>query len=759
MKWTGPGLALLAALAVGAAPASADTTYTVSSTLDQTSGGSCAGTVCTSLRAAVTNVPAGSTIQLSIGIYKLNGFLAVGKSLSITGISPAQTTIQQTKTGDGVIEASTGDLSLSQLTITGGNKQGINGQDPAAGGIYTAGTSLSLGHVSVTGNTATGSSAPGANGGDAIGAIQLDGSTTTLTIAASSITNNSATGGRGADVVPGDGRNGGTAYGAIADFAQTGPTISNSVISNNTATGGTGGTGSGLSGYSGGLSGQADGAMTFIPKTAASTTVILGTTITNNTSIGGQGGKGINSARGGNGNTVFAALSNGTNTLKLVSSTISGNTGTPSAGGTGSTNGHPGTVIGGGLDAESGNLTLINSTVSGNVITGDSEGGGIDMRSSTGKLTLGNDTIFGNSAQQGGNIDAISTQMTLAGTIIAGGVAGPTYSTTANCNLATVTVINLGHNLEGTAPTHCGLSGPNTLVGANPQLASLAANGGLTQTMALGPASPALGAGGACTDISLAGSVPLGVDQRGLPRAAACDIGAFEHQPVAEQAGPTITGSPTFASTLTCSPGTWSGDGLSYRYRWSRGGSAIPGATGNTLLVTASDFSTQLGCTITATGIYGTGTASTSVTMPTSCRCTPKVTKLAESHRTWRRGGRLARLSAAAKRPPVGTTFTFTLDRAATVVLSFTRTSNGRVVHHRCVPLTAANHSDRACTITKADGSMTFKAHAGVNSVSFQGRLSKKQRLATGNYLLGITAALTGGPTSTPSTLRFSIVS
>jgi hypothetical protein len=704
-------------------------------------------------------VPAGATIQLRGGIYKLSGFLAVGKDLSIAGVSPAQTTIQQTKSGDGVIEASAGDLSLSQLTITGGTKHGVSGQDQAAGGIFTAGASLSLDHVSVTGNTATGSSAPGANGGIAVGAVQIDGASTALTIAASSITHNSAAGGRGADAVgSGDGKSGGTAYGAISDFAQTGPAITNSVISSNTATGGTGGTGSGLSGFSGGISGQADGGVTSIPKSAPSTTVILGTTIANNKSIGGQGGKGVSSARGGAGDTVFAAVSTGTNTLKVISSTISGNTGTPSTGGSGSTNGNAGPVVGGGVAAESGNVTLINSTVSGNVISGDSEGGGIDMRSSTGTLTLGNDTIFGNTAAQGGNISAASTQITLAGTIIAGGVAGPAHSTTADCSLDTVTVIDLGHNLESAAPTRCGLSSPDTLIGVNPQIASLAANGGLTQTMALGPASPALGAGGACTDISKAGSAPLSVDQRGLSRATPCDIGAFQHQPIAERAGPSITGSATFASKLTCVPGSWSGDGLSFQYQWSRGGHAIPGATGNALLVSASDFGTQLSCAIRANGTYGTGTASARLTMPPSCNCTPRITKVTESHRTWRRGSKLARLSAGTRRPPLGTTFTLTLDRAATVRLSFTRTSNGRVVHHRCVALTTANHRDGACTITKAAGSMTFKAHAGVNRISFQGRLSRKQRLATGDHVLAITGALPGGPSSKPSVLRFSVV-
>ena len=99
MRWTGWGVALLLTLMLGAVPADAATTYTVSGQSDPP-GATCNGTVCASLRAAVTNLPSGGTIQLGSGIYKLNGVLQIGQSETIVGLSPAQTTIQQTKSGE-----------------------------------------------------------------------------------------------------------------------------------------------------------------------------------------------------------------------------------------------------------------------------------------------------------------------------------------------------------------------------------------------------------------------------------------------------------------------------------------------------------------------------------------------------------------------------------------------------------------------------------------------------------------------------------
>lgn len=763
MKRTAWFLGFLVVLALGAGPANAATRYTVSGTGDAP-GATCTGTVCASLRAAVSDVPAGSTIQLGPGIYKLSGVLLIGQSETIAGVSPSQTTIQQTEAGDGVIEASVGNLALSGLTVTGGSKLGKSGFDQHAGGIFTAGTGLTLDHVSVTNNTATGyKGVGGSGGGDAVGGIQIDGSSTVLTISDSSITNNTATGGDGANVTNGNGGPGGTAYGALSDFAAA-ATITNTLISGNTATGGNGGTASGNVGFSGGLSGQADGAITIIAHPSSSTTLIAGSTIANNTSIGGKGGNGVgtsNVPRGGNGNTVFGALSGGGNTLKVVSSTVSGNTGRPATGGTGSTTGSAGSVVGGGVSIGSGSAALINSTIAGNVATGaNGEGGGVDMRS-TGALVMAADTVFGNTAGEGGNLYASSSQFRINSTIIAGGVQTTTGGiASGNCLLDSVTETDFGDNLESTTPSQCGFSpAKSDVFGESPQLAALASNGGPTTTMALGGTSPAIGHGGDCNDISQSGSAPLTVDQRGLPRVSPCDIGAFQHQPVVEQTAPAISGSPTFGGTLSCSPGTWTGDGLSYAYQWTRNGSRIAGQTGRTHVVSVVDFGSQLGCAVTATGTYGHAGATATLAMPPNCNCTPAITKLAQSHRSWRRGSALAHLTAlAASRPPVGTTFRFRLDRAATVTLSFTRTSPGRVVRGRCVAVTKTNRHGKSCTRSAAAGRLSFTAHAGANRIAFAGRLSRRKRLATGPYLLGVTAALRGGPSSRPSSLRFSVV-
>jgi hypothetical protein len=58
---------------------------------------------------------------------------------------------------------------------------------------------------------------------------------------------------------------------------------------------------------------------------------------------------------------------------------------------------------------------------------------------------------------------------------------------------------------------------------ADAQLIAIAANGGLTQTMALPPITPAVNAGTAVG--------ALVTDQRGQPRWGAVDIGAYELQP------------------------------------------------------------------------------------------------------------------------------------------------------------------------------------------------------------------------------------
>jgi hypothetical protein len=131
------------------------------------------------------------------------------------------------------------------------------------------------------------------------------------------------------------------------------------------------------------------------------------------------------------------------------------------------------------------------------------------------------------------------------------------------------------------------------------------------------------------------------------------------------------------------------------------------------------------------------------------------VGQLHQSARTWREGNRLATFAAKHK-PPVGTQFTFTVNEAATVTLSFTRPGTGRSVAGKCAAVTKHNRRHHKCT--PAAGTITHAAHAGLNTVAFQGRLSPHERLAPGSYTLVVTALGTNGHTSAPQTIRFTIV-
>jgi hypothetical protein len=97
-----------------------------------------------------------------------------------------------------------------------------------------------------------------------------------------------------------------------------------------------------------------------------------------------------------------------------------------------------------------------------------------------------------------------------------------------------------GHNLMPSEDTSCGLdtSGGSGDVFQDPGFGGeLANNGGLTDTIALGAGSAAIGAGDCKAEGGGASSYSypqVSTDQRGYPRgtsgASLCDIGAFEHQ-------------------------------------------------------------------------------------------------------------------------------------------------------------------------------------------------------------------------------------
>lgn len=102
----------------------------------------------------------------------------------------------------------------------------------------------------------------------------------------------------------------------------------------------------------------------------------------------------------------------------------------------------------------------------------------------------------------------------------------------------------MGGNLDSDGS--CGLTLPQSKPHQNPLLGPLANNGGPTQTMALLSGSPAIGLGVS----AICNATPLsGLDQRGDPRPAACDSGAFQTQP----APATITYGTAPGPSASCS--------------------------------------------------------------------------------------------------------------------------------------------------------------------------------------------------------------
>ena len=119
--------------------------------------------------------------------------------------------------------------------------------------------------------------------------------------------------------------------------------------------------------------------------------------------------------------------------------------------------------------------------------------------------------------------------VTLANTIVAGnmlirsGRSGPdVYGT----------VVSLGYNLIGNNADSSGWVSTDLLNVSNPGLSPLGNYGGPTQTIALVPGSPAIGAGDLAFVTNPPFSGPPFTDQRGQPRVVdnAVDIGAFESQ-------------------------------------------------------------------------------------------------------------------------------------------------------------------------------------------------------------------------------------
>ncbi len=178
------------ALVLLGASSSAAATFTVTGTLDST--GACVGTVCPSLRSAVSkaNATAGADqISLQAGVFRLElaspppedanatGDLDVSDELTIKGAGAQATTILAAfpaSESDRVIQATgNANLTLADLTVSGGHYETASAE-PRGGGIESAGNgTLDLDHVVVSGNSVRGLATTGHGGGIDKGGGQL----------------------------------------------------------------------------------------------------------------------------------------------------------------------------------------------------------------------------------------------------------------------------------------------------------------------------------------------------------------------------------------------------------------------------------------------------------------------------------------------------------------------------------------------------------------------------------------------------------
>lgn len=718
--------------------------------------------------------------------------------------------------GGGILN--TGTLTLDNVTVTGNKAVGGDGTIGSAStggtGAEAAGGGIcSTGVLTITDSTISHDRAQSGNGGEGesgngggIGGHAEGGgieSTGQLTVTGSTISTNEALGGNGGDA---DGTSG---TGGDADGQSTGggtdatdPTgaveISSSAITGNMVVGGNGGSGSTAGSGDGGEAGEASGSGVYLFNGPSASASISATTISGGTATGGDGGSAHGATDfggdGGDGDgalEIASRLVPSTVTVSVESSQIFGNKATGGnlgAGSSGADNGDDGEAEGGGIRAASNaSVTIGASTITSNSVSSSSEavGGGIDVgigatiinstvASNTadapsahalgggiavagllggGSATLVSDTVAANSAVggAGGNFYVRSTgHATVGDTIITGGIAP---SATSNCDTTSTT--DAGANLEATSPSQCGFTASSDIAGRDPSLGPLQTNIGPPPTMALGAGSPAIRAGGSCPDPDNP-AFSLLTDERGEPRGKPCDIGAFEGQAPHSAAAPKLTGDTSPGDTLTCTP-SFSGDApITYAYTWQRGHSNIAGATSATYQVVTQDQGQQLSCTVTAANPYGNATASSTSKPPK-----PTVTKLKQSHSTWREGSSKAKLSAAGKHhraePPVGTTFKFKLNTPATVKLTFTTTATGRKVKGKCVKQTRSNRREHSCKLTETAGTLNFTTgHSGTDKITFDGRLSGHKKLKPGVYKLVITATNSTGHGSSKS-LKFTI--
>jgi predicted outer membrane repeat protein len=365
--------------------------------------------------------------------------------------------------GGGIDSSSTATLILSNSQINGSTCTGV---DTEGCGIYDAGqagtyTSVTLSGTSATGTTAIGDVDGGAVYLDAV-ADQVNG----LTISGTTAT---------APLVDG---------GALWNDAGGTTTVTNASITNTTVNGT-------------GTAGVIDGGVIYNVAGLNLTTVdATGATLTADEEV--QGGFLDN-----DGAATASAVTFGSGTV-----TVTGGA-TPEADGS--------------ALFDIGTLAATNLTVddvTATVAAGGTFNYGVDIASSTGNgftnSTIANDTLSGPAANTFGLFVAAGDSLSLLNTIVA------TSPAATNCGFgAAGAIASQGHNLDTGAS--CNMSATGDLQNTNPQVQTLGDNGGSVLTGALAATSPAINAG---TNTGCPATDARGVSR---PQGTSCDIGSYEY--------------------------------------------------------------------------------------------------------------------------------------------------------------------------------------------------------------------------------------
>jgi hypothetical protein len=521
--------------------------------------------------------------------------------------------------------------------------------------------------------------------------------------------------------------------------------------------------------------------------------------------VGGGGGSGSDSG-GGGGFGGGGGLGGGTGNLGAGGGMGGfgggggsgvGNPGNSGFGGGGATTtvGGGGAGMGGAIFNMQGTLTITNSTLAGDSAVGGGgnlsdpgKGYGGAVFNLNGSFTGVDSTFANDSADFDGSAiynmayDASVTrtaQTTLSGTIVAaGGGLAPGVTNDSSSYITPSPNVGSAHidvSKSDLVQTMNANPGSNPIVGtpltADPLLGPLQDNGGLTETMAPAAGSPAIDAGSSFGETTDQRGDPRPIDFPGITNAAGgdgADIGAFEvQQACGTEANPseachalsvtltgTGSGSVSSAAGISC-PGTCSG---------SFGAS-------QTLALTATS---QLGSTFAGWGGACTGSATCNVAMSADHDITatftktvtskppaskpPSISDVRQSASTWREGSQPAQISRKKKKPPMGTTFSFSLSEPASITLTFKRSATGRRVRGKCVAQTRSNKHRPKCPRTVAAGSLKLSAGKGADKIHFDGLLSRRKRLGLGEYMVTITAVDSARRRATSRPLRFTII-